>query len=41
MVELKEAIIGKIKVEYSDNSAFICGFGILPDFRCKGYGKQL
>lgn len=40
MVELKEAIIGKIRIEYSDNYAFICGFGILPNFRCKGYGKS-
>ncbi|AGK99441.1 GNAT family N-acetyltransferase [Clostridium pasteurianum] len=40
MVELKKEIIGKIRVEYSDNSAFICGFGILPDFRGKGYGKS-
>lgn len=40
MVELKEEIIGKIKIEYNDNSAFICGFGILPYFRCKGYGKS-
>jgi len=39
MVELKEEIIGKIKVEYSDNAAFIYGFGIVPDFRGKGYGK--
>ena len=39
MVELKEAVIGKIKVDYSDNPAFISGVGILPDFRGKGYGK--
>lgn len=39
MVELKGMVIGKIKVDYNDNSAFICGFGILPDFRGKGYGK--
>jgi len=39
MVELNENIIGKINIEYSDESAFICGFGILPDFRGKGYGK--
>jgi len=39
MVELKEAVIGKINIEYSDNSAFISGVGILPDFRGKGYGK--
>lgn len=39
MIELGEEIIGKIRVEYRDNSAFIYGFGILPDFRGKGYGK--
>lgn len=39
MVELKEAVIGKLNVDYSDNSAFISGVGILPDFRGKGYGK--
>ena len=39
MVELNKEIIGKVRVEYSDNSAFISGFGILPNFRGKGYGK--
>lgn len=39
MVELNGDVIGKINVEYNDNSAFIFGFGILPDFRGKGYGK--
>lgn len=39
MVELKRKVIGKIQVDYSTNSAFICGVGILPDFRGKGYGK--
>lgn len=39
MVELEEVIIGKIKIEYDDNSAFVGGFGILPYFRGKGYGK--
>lgn len=39
MVELKEEIIGKIKIEYVDNTAFISGFGILPKFRGNGYGK--
>jgi len=39
MVELKEEIIGKIKVNYNNDSAFISGFGILPAFRGKGYGK--
>jgi ribosomal protein S18 acetylase RimI-like enzyme len=39
MIECSEEVIGKIHVEYGDNSAFICGFGILPDYRRKGYGK--
>lgn len=39
MVELNEIIIGKIRVSYSEGSAFISGFGILPEFRGKGYGK--
>ncbi|MGH4119520.1 GNAT family N-acetyltransferase [Clostridium sp.] len=39
MVELEEVTIGKIRIEYVDNSAFISGFGILPCFRGKGYGK--
>lgn len=39
MIELNEAVIGKISISYDDDSAFISGFGILPDFRGKGYGK--
>ncbi len=39
MIELKGEIIGKIRVEYGDNSAFIYGFGIISEFRGKGYGK--
>ncbi len=39
MVELAGEVIGKIHVDYGINSAFICGFGILPDFRRNGYGK--
>jgi len=39
MVELKDQVIGKIKVEFGESSAFICGFGILPNHRGKGYGK--
>lgn len=39
MVELNSEIIGKINIEYSDNSAYLFGFGILPDFRGNGYGK--
>lgn len=39
MIELNGEIIGKIKVDYSETSAFICGFVIIPKFRGKGYGK--
>lgn len=39
MVEFNEEVIGKMHIEYNDNSAFIFGFGILPQFRGKGYGK--
>ena len=39
MIELNNTTIGKINIEYNDNSAFISGFGILPEFRGKGYGK--
>lgn len=40
MVEFKGQTIGKIHIDYSDNSAFIFGFGILPQFRGKSYGKE-
>jgi len=39
MIELNNTTIGKININYNDNSAFISGFGILPEFRGKGYGK--
>lgn len=39
MIILKDTIIGKIFVEYDENSAFIYGFGILPEHRKKGYGR--
>ncbi|MBD7913182.1 GNAT family N-acetyltransferase [Clostridium cibarium] len=37
---LKDQIIGKISLEYNDNSVYIFGFGILPNFRSQGYGKE-
>ena len=40
MVKIQDKIIGKIKVSREKTTAFISGFGILPDFRSKGYGKQ-
>jgi len=39
MIELNNDVIGKINIDHKDNSAFISGFGILPEFRGKGYGK--
>lgn len=39
MIENSGKIIGKIRVEYSDNVAFIYGFGLFPNYRGKGYGK--
>lgn len=40
MIELGSKIIGKIRVEVNDNEGFISGFGILPEYRGKGYGKE-
>ncbi len=31
--------IGKIRVHFSDNHAFISGFGLLPEYRGQGLGK--
>lgn len=39
MIERDKEVIGKIRVEYNGEAAAIYGFGILPDFRGKGYGK--
>lgn len=39
MIELDGTKIGKINVEYGEHYAFICGFGILPEYRGKGYGR--
>lgn len=39
MIEFNGDIIGKIRIECNDNSSYIAGFGILPEFRGKGYGK--
>ena len=40
MIEFEGQTVGKIHIDYSDNLAFIFGFGILPQFRDKGYGKE-
>lgn len=39
MIKKFDEIIGKIHVEYDENYAYIFGFGIMPEYRCKGYGR--
>ena len=39
LVMLENTAIGKINVEYGENYAFLCGFGIRPEYRGKGYGR--
>ncbi|WOO38848.1 GNAT family N-acetyltransferase [Anaerocolumna sp. AGMB13020] len=39
IVENEDKIIGKIKIDFNTDEAFIYGFGILPEFRGAGYGK--
>ena len=41
LAELKGEIIGKIHISITDNEGFIYGFGVLPDFRGKGYGREI
>ena len=40
LIKLSDGIIGKIKVSNEIKSAFISGFGILPEYRGRGYGKS-
>ncbi len=40
MIEFNGSSIGKINVEYNGQYAFIFGFGILPEYRGKGYGRK-
>ena len=41
MAELNGEIVGKIHTSTTDNEGFIYGFGVLPDFRGKGYGREI
>lgn len=40
MVELNSKVIGKIRIDFSTDEGFISGFGILPEYRGKGYGRE-
>ena len=40
LIELNGSSIGKINVEFNGQYAFIFGFGILPEYRGKGYGRS-
>lgn len=40
LIKLYNEVIGKIKISKDSNSAFISGFGIVPEFRGNGYGKE-
>lgn len=41
MAELNGEIIGKIHLSIKNNVGFIYGFGVLPDFRENGYGREI
>ncbi len=41
MAEINKEIMGKINICITDNEGFIYGFGVLPDFRGKGYGREI
>lgn len=40
IAELGGETIGKIRIDITDNAGGIYGFGILPEFRGKGYGRE-
>ncbi|WP_298845985.1 GNAT family N-acetyltransferase [Clostridium sp.] len=41
MALLKEEIIGKVHISIINKEGFIYGFGMLPAFRGKGYGREV
>jgi len=34
-------VIGKLDVSLAEQAGFIYGFGVLPEYRGRGYGRQL
>lgn len=41
IAELDGKVIGKINITEEEDSAFLSGFGVLPEFRGKGYGREI
>lgn len=41
MAEFDGKIIGKIHLSITNNNGFIYGFGVLPDFRGNGFGREI
>ncbi|GCE11559.1 GNAT family N-acetyltransferase [Tengunoibacter tsumagoiensis] len=41
VVELDNIVVGKLDVSISNQTIFIYGFGVLPEYRGRGYGRQL
>ena len=41
LAELDSKIIGKIGLELTQGIGAIYGFGVLPEYRCKGYGREI
>ena len=41
VVLLNETYIGKIDVSLNEHEAYIAGFGVLPPYRGRGYGRQI
>lgn len=41
IAELSGETIGKIHISITDNEGFIYGFGVLPEYRGKGYGREI
>lgn len=39
LIKKEDITIGKISIDFSENTGFIYGFGVLPDYRGLGYGK--
>jgi len=41
LAEIDNKIIGKVQLEINDEAGGIYGLGVLPEYRSKGYGRQI